>query len=159
MDWKSARRVREPVAWILLTVTAISLLIGILTLFGAPGSAYESLGSQPGFGSGIIAHLRAAAAFGDFTAATMTILPVLAVLLVTIAGGPTGRAGQVTMLAAAEQGLALGLGLSTFIGALATDPSPLALGYLSDAGLLGFVAAGLILTVAIHRSGALRASG
>ncbi len=36
--WDSARRLREPVAWTLLVLTAIGLLISAWLLFGMPGS-------------------------------------------------------------------------------------------------------------------------
>jgi hypothetical protein len=36
--WESVRRVREPVAWALLVLTAIGLLISAWQLFGLPGS-------------------------------------------------------------------------------------------------------------------------
>src|SRR5690348_7507124 len=36
--WDSARRVREPVAWILLAVTAIWVLVSAWQLFGLPGA-------------------------------------------------------------------------------------------------------------------------
>ena len=36
--WDSVRRVREPVAWILLVVTAIWVLVSAWQLFGLPGA-------------------------------------------------------------------------------------------------------------------------
>ena len=36
--WDSVRRVREPVAWILLVITAIWVLVSAWQLFGLPGA-------------------------------------------------------------------------------------------------------------------------
>jgi len=36
--WDSARRVREPIAWTLLVLTAIGVLISAWELFGLPGA-------------------------------------------------------------------------------------------------------------------------
>lgn len=160
MDWENARRVREPVAWILLVITAIGLVIGAWTLFGLPGGPIRlpngQLLASPGES---FFHLRALSAVSDFVASPMTGLPVLAVVLVTLAGGLTERAGRVALTAVSLQCAALGLGLISFFGALGTGSSPGAWFYISEAGLLGLAAAGLILTGSMLRSSALRASG
>ena len=41
--WDSVRRVREPVAWILLVVTAIWVLVSAWQLFGLPGARFPPL--------------------------------------------------------------------------------------------------------------------
>ena len=37
MDWANARRVREPIAWILLIIATAGIALGIWTLAGLPG--------------------------------------------------------------------------------------------------------------------------
>jgi hypothetical protein len=44
--WDSVRRVREPVAWTLLVVTAIAVLVSAWLLFGLPGAGMP--GTPPG---------------------------------------------------------------------------------------------------------------
>lgn len=151
MDWENARRVREPVAWILLVLTAIGLVLGSWTLLNGRGPLIP-----PFPGGGIPFYLRAASAVPDFIDIETVLLPVFAVLLVTVAGGAAERAVQVTQIAIALQSVALGLGLISLAG---TSGHENAWFYISQAVSVGLAVAGLILTVAIQRSGALRGVG
>ncbi len=106
MDWDNARRVREPIAWILLIIATVGIALGIWTLAGLPGG--------PSIGDGGVVD-RALLAMNYFSEVYVAILPILAVLLVTFAGGLTKRAGRLITAAAGVQALAVGLGVISLV--------------------------------------------
>lgn len=167
--WDSVRRVREPVAWILLVVTAIWVLVSAWQLFGLPGApvpvpaAARSVAVPVG---APVTHtpspvpvttfgLRASAVAPQFVAGGIFVLPVLAVILVAFAGGLTGRARQVVQAAVTIQAVALALGVLSWLGALGGHMRQ-GVWFIFDAADLAAVAAALIFTVAVLRSRALR---
>lgn len=169
--WDSVRRVREPVAWILLVVTAIWVLVSAWQLFGLPGApvpvpvpaAARSVAVPVG---APVTHtpspvpvttfgLRASTVAPQFVAGGIFVLPVLAVILVAFAGGLTGRARQVVQAAVAIQAVALALGVLSWLGALGGHMRQ-GVWFIIDAADLAAVAAALIFTVAVLRSRALR---
>jgi hypothetical protein len=168
--WASVRRVREPVAWILLVVTAIWVLVSAWQLFGLPGApvpvpvpaAARSVAVPVG---APVTHtpspvpvttfgLRASAVAPQFVAGGIFVLPVLAVILVAFAGGLTGRARQVVQAAVAIQAVALALGVLSWLGALGGHLRQ-GVWFIFDAADLAAVAAALIFTVAVLRSRAM----
>ena len=167
--WDSVRRVREPVAWILLVITAIWVLVSAWQLFGLPGApvpvpaAARSVAVPVG---APVTHtpspvpvttfgLRASAVAPQFVAGGIFVLPVLAVILVAFAGGLTGRARQVVQATVAIQAVALALGVLSWLGALGGHMRQ-GVWFIFDAADLAAVAAALIFTVAVLRSRALR---
>src|SRR5215469_674822 len=164
MDWDNARRVREPIAWILLIIATVDVALGIWTLVGLPGG--------PSIGDGVV-QVRALLAVNYFSGVYAAILPILAVLLVTFAGGLTKRAARLITAAAGVQALAVGLGdLSLIIesqageqpagphapaGAVSQTTQTSNWTYISQGRSIALVAAGLILSLAILRSPAVRA--
>jgi hypothetical protein len=163
MDWENARRVREPIAWMLLIIVTVGLALGIWTLTGLPGG--------PIIGDRVV-QARALLAMNYFGDVYAAILPMLAVLLVTFAGGPTKRAGRLITAAAGVQALAVGLGIISLVietqgGSQPAGPHAPAsvvtatiqisnLTYVSQGRGIALVAAGLILSLAILRSPAVR---
>jgi hypothetical protein len=162
--WDKVRRLREPLAWAVLVLTAIGLLIGVLELFGlnAPTVSVAPVGgpgspAPPGSGSSAMAPfgVRAFVAAPAFVDISIIVLPVLAIILVAFAGGLTNRAREVVQTAVAIQAVALGLGVVAWL-ATAGDhlaPNIWFVTYLRD---LGVVAAALIFAIAVWRSAALR---
>jgi hypothetical protein len=175
--WDSVRRVREPVAWILLVVTAIFVLVSAWQLFGLPGApvptpprpvavatsapvptAPSPVAVVPGAPSPATVTtfgLRASVVAPQFVAGGIFLLPVLAVILVAFAGGVTDRARQAVQAAVSIQAVALGFGLVSWLGALGAHVRQ-GVWFIFDAADLAAVAAALILTVAVLRSRALR---
>jgi hypothetical protein len=183
--WDSVRRVREPVAWILLVVAAIVVLVSAWQLFGLPGAG------MPAAPSPVAAHAAAAPAspvptapgqaavttgpvavttgpvavttFGSrasvvapqFVAGGIFTLPVLAVILVAFAGGLTDRARQVVQAAVSIQAVALSFGVLSWLAALGAHLRP-GVWFIFYAIELAAVAAALVFTVAVLRSQALR---
>ena len=167
--WDSVRRVREPVAWILLVVTAIWVLVSAWQLFGLPGAPVPVPAAARSVAVSVgapVTHtpspvpvttfgLRASAVAPQFVAGGIFVLPVLAVILVAFAGGLTGRARQVVQAAVAIQAVALALGVLSWLGALGGHMRQ-GVWFIFDAADLAAVAAALIFTVAVLRSRALR---
>jgi hypothetical protein len=171
--WDSVRRVREPVAWILLVVTAIWVLVSAWQLFGLPGAPVPVPVPVPAAARSVavpvgapVTHtpspvpvttfgLRASTVAPQFVAGGIFVLPVLAVILVAFAGGLTGRARQVVQAAVAIQAVALALGVLSWLGALGGHLRQ-GVWFIFDAADLAAVAAALIFTVAVLRSRALR---
>jgi hypothetical protein len=168
------RRVREPVAWILLVVTAIWVLVSAWQLFGLPGAPVPApphpvpapphpvavpVGAPVTRAPSPVAvttfGLRASVVAPQFVAGGIFVLPVLAVILVAFAGGLTDRARQVVQAAVAIQAVALGLGLLSWLGALGGHLRQ-GVWYIFYATDLAAVAAALIFTVAVLQSRALR---
>jgi hypothetical protein len=161
--WDTARRLREPAAWTLLVLTAINVLIGVWGLFGLPGAPAISAPTPvlPD-GSPIPAPvtnfgLRASVVAPQFVAGAIFLLPILAIILVAFAGGLTGRARQVVQAAISIQGVALVLGVLSWLGALGAHPrTRTSIFFFSDATALAVMAVALIFAVALMRSRALR---
>jgi hypothetical protein len=167
--WDSVRRVREPIAWILLVVTVIWVLVSAWQLFGLPGAPVPvpAVARSVAVPVGApVTHipspvpvttfgLRASAVAPQFVAGGIFLLPVLAVILVAFAGGLTGRARQVVQAAVAIQAVALALGVLSWLGALGGHMRQ-GVWFIFDAADLAAVAAALIFTVAVLRSRALR---
>jgi hypothetical protein len=165
--WDSVRRVREPVAWILLVITAIWVLVSAWQLFGLPGAPVPAFPHPVAVPVGApVTHapspvavttfgLRASAVAPQFVAGGIFVLPVLAVILVAFAGGLTDRARQVVQATVAIQAVALGLGLLSWLGALGghVRQGVWFIFYVTD---LAAVAVALVFTVAVLRSRALR---
>jgi hypothetical protein len=165
--WDSVRRIREPVAWILLVVTAIWVLVSAWQLLGLPGAPVPAPPGPVAVPVGApVTHapspvavtsfaLRASAVAPQFVAGGIFVLPVLAAILVAFAGGLTERARQVVQAAVAIQAAALGLGLLSWLGALGGHMRQ-GVWFIFDAADLAAMAAALVFTVAVVRSRALR---
>jgi hypothetical protein len=156
--WDSVRRLREPVAWTLLVLTAIGLLIGAWELFGMPGTPPITVPSPVPITGPVPAAtfgLRAAAVAPQFVAGGIFLLPILSVVLVAFTGGLTDRARQVVQTAISIQAVTLGLGLLSWLAALGAHVRP-GIWFFSNATDLAIVATGLIFTAAVRRSQALR---
>jgi hypothetical protein len=180
--WDSVRRVREPIAWTLLVLTAILVLISAWELLGLPGTPVLSPVPVTTFA------IRASVVAPQFVALGIVALPVLSVILVAFTGGLTGRAREVVQTAISILAVALGLGVLSWLGALgARTPAPVAsrapvsvpdpvsspapvsspvlvggsplrpgIWFIADATELAVVAAALVFTVTVIRSQALR---
>jgi hypothetical protein len=169
--WESVRRVREPIAWTLLAITAIAVLVSAWQLFGLPGApvpaaarpvavhATAPVGAPVPAAPAPVAvttfGLRASVVAPQFVTGGIVLLPVLSVLLVAFAGGLTDRARPVVQTAVAIQAVTLGLGVLSWLGALGGHLRP-GVWFIFDAIDLAAVAAALIFTVAVLRSRALR---
>jgi hypothetical protein len=158
--WDSVRRVREPVAWLLLAVTAIAVLVSAWQLFGlsdgtGPAPVPSPAGGPPGPAAVATFGVRASAVAAQFASGGIVTLTVVAVILVTFAGGLTGRARQVTQSAVAILAVTLALGVVSWLGAAGAQlrPGPWFIFVGTD---LAAVLAALIFTVAVLRSPALR---
>src|SRR5579875_1082842 len=105
-----AQRVREPAALLLLAGMALSLIGGVWVLLSSQNQLLDAinfgLSNNGNVGSGLNFGDRGLQAFGYFGAVYVTALPVLAVLLVTLAGERTARAKEITFGAAALQAIA-----------------------------------------------------
>ena len=180
--WDTVRRVREPIAWTLLVLTAIGVLISAWELLGLPGTPVLIPVPVTTFA------IRASAVAPQFVALGIVTLPVLSVILVAFTGGLTDRARQVVRTAISILAVALGLGVLSWLGALgAHTPAPVAsqvqvsgpvpvaspvqvsrpvpvggsplrpgIWFIADATELAVAAAALVFTVAVFRSQALR---
>jgi hypothetical protein len=180
--WDSVRRVREPVAWLLLVVIAVAVLASAWQLFGLSGAPVPAAPRPVAVPAGAPAPtapspaavptgapaptapspaavptfgLRASVVAPQFVTGGIFLLPVLAVILVAFAGGVTDHARQVAQAAVSVQAIALGLGLVSWLGALGAHVRP-GVWFLFVATDLAAMAAALIFTVAVLRSRALR---
>jgi hypothetical protein len=151
--WDSVRRVREPVAWILLVTVAVVVFVSALQLFGLANVGVPT--PSPGRVTGTTFEVRASIVAPQFVTGGLITLPVLAVVLVAFAGGLTERARQVVRTAVSIQAVAVGLGLISWVMAIGT---PLRNGswFVFYATALAAEAAALIFNVAVFRSQALR---
>lgn len=175
--WDTVRRVREPVAWTLLALTAIILLVSACQLFNlagaripvpgparaVSGAAPVPVGSSPApvpVGSGpapVSAFaLRASVVAPQFIAVAVQALPVLAVVLVAFCGGLSERARQVVQAAAVVLAVAFVLGLISLAGAAGAHVRPGSWFILEAAGL-AITATALIFTGAVMWSRPFRA--
>jgi len=154
--WETVRRIREPIAWALLAITAIIVLVSACQLFNLAGARIPV--AQPLAGPGAVPSLfalRASAVAPQLIDAAVQAMPVLAVVLVTFAGGLTERAHRVVQTAAVVLAVAFVLGLISLAGAGGTHMRPGSWFILEGAGL-AITAAALIFTVAVMRSRELR---
>jgi hypothetical protein len=154
--WDSVRRIREPVAWIILVVTAVAVFVSALQLFGIVKVPLPNTS-----GPVTTFSFRAASVAPQFVAGGIFTLPVLAVILAAFAGGLTQRARQVVQTAASIQAVALGLGVLSWLGSLGRQLPPYNLArppawYIFDATDLVALAAALIFIVAVLNSRALQ---
>ncbi len=138
--WDSARRVREPIAWTLLVLTAIGVLISAWELFGLPGAPVITAPTAvpvPGPNPVPVTTfaIRASVVAPQFVTFGMVALPVLSVVLVAFTGGLTERARQVVRTAISIQALALGLGVLSWLGALGAHTRP-GIWFIADATVL-----------------------
>ncbi|GAA1745923.1 hypothetical protein [Luedemannella helvata] len=102
---------REPAALVLLAVNGMFLLLGVLDLLVTTDAWAD------GFGN------RAAASYERFVGLHATVLPLLAVLLVTHIRPVPARAKLITVVALAEYAVSAFFGGLTYIAAFATDMS------------------------------------
>jgi hypothetical protein len=106
---RSARQITEPLrelaALVLVGATAVFLLVSVIRLI--PTSALTDTAGR-----------RAHELFGDFVGLPTILFPLLAVLLVTHVGRPTGRARLITTVAVAEYAVAafFGVVFGFFVG-------------------------------------------
>jgi hypothetical protein len=163
MDDEGLRQVREYVAWILLAAAVIVVGIGAWQFLGLPGSAtaagpFVSAGGSTGY-SAIIGGSefawRADEVVSDFVSVDVTVLPVAAVLLVALVGRLAASAWRITLTAVVIQVVALVLGLVAWVAAFSVAGRWFPITVATD---LAVAAAGLILTIAVLRSPALRGS-
>jgi hypothetical protein len=154
----------------LLVIAAVAVLVSAWQLLGLPHSGFPTpqaavappavvgqarvvastipLPSAP-FG------MRASLVAGQFAAGAIFTLPLLAVILVTFAGGLIDRARLVVQGAVAIQAVALGLGVLGWLGALDAHVRP-GVWFIFVAADLAAVAAVLVFNIAVLQSQALR---
>jgi hypothetical protein len=169
--WDSVRRVREPVAWTLLVLTAFTVLVSACQLFhladatipvaatpvSTPvpvpvGSSPVPIGSSPVSVSAFA--LRASAVAPQFFAAGVIALPVLSVVLVAFSGGLTKHACRVVQTAAVVQAAAFVLGVISVAGAAGSHTRP-GTWFILVAVELAVAATALVFTGAVMWSGEL----
>jgi len=143
--WDTVRRVREPIAWTLLTITAIIVLVSACQLFHLAGATIPVVPS-PATVSAFA--LRASSVAPQFIDAAVQAMPVLAVVLVAFCGGLTKRARQVIQTAAVVLAAAFVLGLISLEGAAASHTRPGTWFFLEVPGL-AITATALIFTGAV----------
>jgi hypothetical protein len=120
--WDTVRRVREPVAWALLVLTAIIVLVSACQLFNLAGARIPVvLGSAPASAFA----LRASAVAPQFIDPAIVIAPpALSIVLVAFSGGLTEHARQAVQTAAVVQAVAFVLGVISLAGAAASHVRP-----------------------------------
>jgi hypothetical protein len=154
--WNGVSRVREPVAWTLLVLTAIILLVSACQLFNLAGAGIPvpvPVGASPLLRSAFA--LRASAVAPQFIQAVVQAQPVLAVVLVAFSGGLTDRARQVVQTAAVVLAVAFLLGLISLAGAAGSQTRPGSWFILEAVGL-AITATALTFTCAVLWSRPLR---
>lgn len=159
------RRAREPLAWTLLILTAITVIVTACQLFhlaGAtiplpvPATATHSavpVGATPPPLAAPVStfDLRASAAAPQFFGVYVIALPVLAVFLVAFGGGPTKHARQVALTAALVQAVSLVLGVISMAGAASSHTRP-GTWFVLVVPLLAVLATALVFTCLLMRS-------
>jgi len=143
--WDAVRRVREPVAWALLALTAIIVLVSACQLFDLAGAKISVVPSPVPVSAFA---LRASAVAPQFIDAAVQAMPVLAVVLVAFCGGLTERARQVIQTAAVVLAAAFVLGLISLEGAADSHTRPGTWFFLEVPGL-AITATALIFTGAV----------
>jgi len=142
--WDSVRRVREPIAWTLLALTAIIVLVSACQLFNLAGAKIPVASPAPVASSTTVPvgpspapgpvgpspapvsafALRASAVAPQFINFGVQVMPALAVVLVAFCGGLTERARQVVQTAAVVLAAAFLLGLISLEGAAGSHTRP-----------------------------------
>ena len=151
MNSEDFRRAREYAAWIVLAAAAVQVFLGAWTLSGLPRGpdAGFHYGSNVGPAAAPPLWFRAEEAFPYLLPVTVTALPVVAVLLVALAGRPAGSAHRLAMTAVIIQAVALALGLVVWVAGLGKTGDWLPVFWAVD---IAVAVAGLILTNAVLRS-------
>jgi hypothetical protein len=171
------RRLREPVAWTLLVLTALTVIVSACQLFhlagatipvpvpptavSAPvaraGPGVPAAPAQPGPPAAHVSTfaLRASAAAPQFYAAYVIIPPVLSVVLVAFSGGITRHARQVVSSASVVQAAMVVFGVISLAGAAASRTRP-GTWFILEALLLAIAATALFFTGAVMWSRDLR---
>jgi hypothetical protein len=166
MDSSELRRVRQYVAWLLVVAAGVLVVIAAWQLLGLPepssGSVGAIEGASPGASSsfshttvvfyGLTFAQRGLTAIPGLVSVDVTVLPVAAVLLAA-ARPPVPAARRLALTAVTIQAVALTLALVGWVAALRTFVQWEAL---TTAAELVVAGAGLILTIAVLRSPALR---
>ncbi len=142
-DWEQVRRIRQPLAWVLLGAAAVRILTGVYAVLGLPGSLLPEIG-----GITLDFQFRATAELSVFAGLPETVLPVIAVVIVTLAGGATARARDVTTFAGLLLGVSLGFGAICWLSELAGDARS-SWGVVTDLAALAIPAAGLVFVLAM----------
>ncbi|CAN5585231.1 hypothetical protein BH18ACT8_BH18ACT8_04370 [soil metagenome] len=129
---ESAKRLREPVATLLLGATVVHLIVYFLLLFKDAGSFAD----------------RALLSQDVFVDPTWVLVLVAAVLLVTSAGQPTSRARLIVLIVLGLLGVMALLGIITWLAGLGADLELSAFGRGKIAGSF-IIIAGLAVIVAV----------
>jgi hypothetical protein len=174
--WDTVRRIREPIAWALLALTAIILLLSACQLFNLAdakipiaspppvassaqpvpvGSSPAPVPSGPSPAPVSAFALRASAVAPQFIQVVVQALPVLSVVLVAFCGGLTERARQVAQTAAVLLAAAFVLGLISLEGAASSHTRP-GTWFILEAAGLAITATALFFTGAVMWSRELR---
>ncbi|HEY2506330.1 MAG TPA: hypothetical protein VGI58_07420 [Streptosporangiaceae bacterium] len=156
--WEQVRRLREPVAWVLLALVVIGMLFGVASLLGLRGTVpVDSFAGGSGPAPGLPFGVRAYTAAPTFVDLGNFVLKVLALILVVFAGGRTARAREVVQTIAVIQVVDLGFGILCWIGVLGSQsvPNLWFIEYVRDLAV-GVVV--LVFVMAVLRSPALRPS-
>ena len=143
--WDTVRRVREPIAWTLLALTAIIVLVSACQLLNLAGAKIPVVPSPVPVSAFA---LRASAVAPQFIDAAVQAMPVLAVVLVAFCGGLTERARPVIQTAAVVLAAAFVLGLISLEGAADSHTRPGTWFFLEVPGL-AITATALIFTGAV----------
>jgi hypothetical protein len=174
------RRVREPVAWTLLVLTALTVIVSACQLFHLAGATIPvpapptavsapaapatrgappapAAPAQPGPPAARVSTfaLRASVAAPQFYAAYVIAPPVLSVVLVAFSGGITKHARQVVSTASVVQAAMVVLGVIGLAGAAVSRTRP-GTWFILEALLLAIAATALFFTGAVMWSRDLR---
>jgi hypothetical protein len=156
------QRVREPAALLLLAGTALSVIGGVWVLLSSQNQLLDAInfGTGANVGAGLNFGDRSLQAFSYFGAVYVTALPVVAVILATLAGAKVARAREITMAATVLQALALVLGVVAWLGAFGSHltTSGKTQSFVIDLGCIAVSVAGLLFTLAVMRSSELQGS-
>lgn len=159
--WASIRPVQEPIAWMLIAVVAGELLVSAWQLFGLPHAdvhgpatpvtTVAGAAARTGLASVATFTVRAAVVAPDFVAGGLFLLPILSLLLVAFAGGPTPHARPVAQAAVVVQTVALGLGVVSWAAAFGAHLRT-GVWFVMDGVDLVAMAAALLFGVTVLRS-------
>jgi hypothetical protein len=156
------QRVREPAALLLLAGTALSVIGGVWVLLSSQNQLLDAInfGTGANVGAGLNFGDRSLQAFSYFGAVYVTALPVVAVILATLAGAKVARAREITMAATVLQALALVLGVVAWLGAFGSHltTSGKTQSFVIDLGCIAVSVAALLFTLAVMRSSELQGS-
>jgi hypothetical protein len=156
------KRVRQPVAWLLLSGVTISVFLGLVAIVSTGGAAAANAGALIALTGGGTAGStfadRAVVASHELTSLPLTAMAVVAVILATHIGGKVPQARRITLFAVVLQGIALVFGVLTWLLGLGIQASsPAKLGFFLDGGVGVMIAvAGLFFSVVTLRSAELQ---